>query len=335
MLLFNITFPSLYKISFLSILFFNMVINLTYSQQEGSYQEDFNKDGVPDTLEISYDGGSGFGGYYGQITDGDSGRTYELNTWGCFCDLKVVIPFPPEASLPEHKPFYKALAEKLFPEIHIEPDPTLDWIIQANLLAIAPDEDDLFDLILPVKSTWTTGQIQNPSKYQIIVDDRIIRFGYYSMEEPPNWINDSKEGYLVYYGNNHDLHLGKVVGDKGDLVLWKGKHSLMLQNGERESVLFITDGPLTSGPVRLRDPSISSVVSDGEFAIFTVSESPEPSFRIFIADLNSGMVARLKEPLLGFGGEIFVEENNLYNQNGQIVVEDLSKILSKIQRRNF
>jgi hypothetical protein len=323
------------KISFLSVSLFVCIINISHAQQEGSYSEDFNLDGVTDALYIWYDGGSGFGGYYGQVTNGATGKIYELNTWGCFCDIKLVVPFPPEASLPEHKPFYEALTDKLFPDIESKSDPTLDWIIQANLLAIVPENDDFYDLILPVRPSWNNGAIAKTSKYQLKIDDLMIKSAYHPIEELPSWIEDSKEGYLVYYGNNHDLHLERIEGDETESFLWKGKHSLILRKGDRESVLFITDNPLTSGPGRLRDPSISGVVSNGEFAIFTVSESPEPSFRIYVADLNSGMVARLKESLVGYGGKIFVEENNLYDQEGQIVVEDLSKIISNLIERSL
>jgi hypothetical protein len=249
--------------------------------------------------------------------------------------MKVVIPFPPEAGLPEHKPFYDALAEKLFPEIQAEPDPTLDWIIQANLKAIIPNKDDLFDLILPVRPSWSSRLIENPLKFQIKVDDVIIESAYHPMEEPPEWINVSKEGYLVYYGNNHDLHLEQIKEENGEAILWRGKHSLILKRGSDEAVLFVTDNALTSGPEKLRESSISGLVTSGGFAIFTVSESPEPSYRIFVADLNSGMVARLKETLSGYGGKIFVEENNIFDQEGNIVVEDISAILTNLLERNL
>ncbi len=323
------------KINFLSISLLVLIVNISHAQQEGDYSEDFNKDGIPDKMEIWYDGGSGFGGYYGHVKNGATGKIYELNTWGCFCDIKLVVPFPPEARLSEHKPFYDALAEKLFPDIQAEPDPTLDWIIQANLQAIIPVEDDLFDLILPVKPFWNNGPIGKISKYQLKIDDRMIKSAYHPIQEPPAWIDESKEGSLEYYGNNHDLHQEQINVEESDLILWRGKHSLILKNGSDEAVLFVTDHPLTSGPERLRDPSISSVVSNGEFAFFTVSETPEPAFRIFVSDLNTGRVARLKAPFFGYGGKISIEENKLYNQEGQIVVEDVSNVLTNLAERNF
>lgn len=324
-------FLKILGISFLMVQSFS-----SYGQVEGTFIEDFDQDGIADELEIKYDGGSGFGGYYGQVKNGATGKLYELNTWGCSCDIKTIVPLPPEASLPEHKLFYEALAEKLFPDIQANPDPTLDWIIQANLKATIPGGDDHFDLILPVKLNWVEGEIQKPLKYQVKVDDLIIASAYHPIEEPASWINESKEGYLVYFGNNHELHLEQIKGEESALILSRGKHSLILKNeAVEEAVLFVTDKPLTNGPERLRDQSITGLISNGEFAIFTVSESPEPSYRIFLADLNSGTLARLREPLSGYGGKIFIEENNLMNQDGKIVLEDVSKVITGLLGKNL
>jgi hypothetical protein len=320
--------------SFLSFTLLFLGFQNLQAQTDETEIKDFNQDGVNDTLKVWYDGGSGFGGYYVKAQNGKTGQIYEMDTWTCFCEIKTIVPLPPDFDSSENAPFYKAITSKLFPTIKDDIDPTLDWIIQANLKSIKPEDDSLFDLILPVELTWIGDKIQKPSNYQVLVDDLLIRTMYSPSKEPPSWIGEAKSGFLAYYPHNHELQVKALPSNMEGYSFLQGKHSLIYKNEDKEAVVFITDHSLTSGPERLRDPSLAHFESSGEYAFFTVSEASEPSYRIYLIHLNRGTIARLKQTLEGYSGNFGIEENNFFNAEGELVFENVSEVIVQFNLQN-
>lgn len=309
-------------------------VQSTIAQIEGVTMEDFNHDGVQDSLKVWYDGGSGFGGYYAKAINGKTGKIYELDTWDCFCEIRTIIPLPLESKNKEDAPFYKAIEHALFEDIRNEFDPTLEWIIQANLKAIVPDENEFFDLVLPVGLNWVDAEIQNPSNYQILIDDLLIKFMYSPSQEPEAWTSESQEGYLTYFPHNLKLRMKESQLNGAESMIIQGKHSLILNNIGKEAVLFITDHPLTSGPEKLREISISHFETNGEYLFFTLSEAPEPSYRIFLVHLKSGSIGRLNMSIEGYSGVFGIEEDNFFNSEGEVVIENISQLIASFNLLN-
>lgn len=320
--------------SFLSFIFLFLGFQNLQAQTAQTEIKDYNQDGVIDTLEVWYDGGSGSGGYYAKAQNGKTGQSYEMDTWGCFCEIKTIVPLPPDSDSSENAPFYKAITSKLFPTVKEDIDPTLEWIIQANIKSIKPEDESIFDLILPVQLNWIGNKIQKPSNYQVLVDDLLIKSMYSPIQEPPSWIDEAKNGYLAYYPHNHELQVKALPLDKEEYGILQGKHSMIYKNEDKEAVVFITDHSLTSGPERLRDPSIAHIESSGEYAFFTVSEAPEPSYRIFLIHLNSGTIARLNQTLEGYSGRFGIEEDNFFSAEGEVVFEDVSEVIVQFNLQN-
>ena len=74
-----------------------------WTQDTETIHEDFNGDGYNDALSCYYSGGSGFGGRYCELKNGATNEIYEVNTQGCFCQIKNAILIPPVLRKKENK----------------------------------------------------------------------------------------------------------------------------------------------------------------------------------------------------------------------------------------
>ncbi|MDL2228599.1 hypothetical protein LJC30_06910, partial [Odoribacter sp. OttesenSCG-928-L07] len=95
--------------------------------------EDFNNDGFRDTLTSFYDGGSGFGGNYIVLISGKTKERFELDDYGCFCDIKQIVLIPPELRKTSNKLFLETIKKELLPKKMNLPDASLQWLITANM----------------------------------------------------------------------------------------------------------------------------------------------------------------------------------------------------------
>lgn len=296
--------------------------------------KDIDQDGVLDTLITWYEGGSGFGGDFAKVVNGKTGEIFEMNDFASFAEIKKVVTLPPDFETEKKSPYYNALIDALFPSIITTPDITLDWIIRANHLAIIPENPGNLDLVLPISHVWSKNPILKPNNYQIKLSNLEVQILYHESMESPGYSQEVKTGYLSYLAHNHEFNLKKVQIEDSDFSIIKGKHSLILEKGENQSVLFITDYPLTSGPDKLRWESIGHIWGKGDYAFFSHSQASTPSFKLFIAHLPSGAVGRLKPELSGSDEYFVIEENNLYNNKGEVVLENVSQIIMQFNLLN-
>ncbi|MCH8234247.1 MAG: hypothetical protein IIB82_16615 [Bacteroidetes bacterium] len=85
-----------------------------WTQDTETIHEDFNGDGYTDALSCYYSGGSGFGGRYCELKNGATNEIYEVNTQGCFCQIKNAILIPPVLRKKENKSFLEAIKKNYY-----------------------------------------------------------------------------------------------------------------------------------------------------------------------------------------------------------------------------
>jgi hypothetical protein len=288
---------------------------LMTSQSAELIESDFNQDGSLDTLESYYDGGSGFGGTYVTLTDGRTQTKFELNSFGCFCDIKKVILIPQELYLPKNKPFLETIKTKLLPKKETEADPSLQWLISAHSNHSYLTDHPFFDLVIKSPPDWITGDIQIPETYSIEIDGEKIQALYTQETEYSDDIEySSDKAWLIYYGHNHNSNSKEnfvLAADSDYFKVYKTSHGLIIKKDDTYSWVFVSDHSLTGSPDRLRWESIGEVEIVGKYIIFRMVNSRDFSNPIFIINSESGKTARLNT--VDYIGEPFYIENNKIN----------------------
>ncbi len=307
------------------------------SQTAELIESDFNQDGSLDTLESYYDGGSGFGGTYVTLTDGRTQTKFELNSAGCFCDIKKVILIPQELYLPKNKPFLETIKTKLLPKKANEADPSLRWLITAHLNHNFLTEHPIFDLVIESLPYWITGEIQVPETYSIEIDvDKIHALYTQETEYPKDIEFSSDKAWLIYYGHNHNSNSKEnfvLAADSDHFKVYKTSHGLIVKKDDTYSWFFVSDHSLTGSPDRLRSESIGEVKIVGKYIIFRMINSRDFSNPIFIINSESGKTARLKTEDY-IGEPIKIEYNKIsitsYSGTNTIDIENLLNEFEKL-----
>lgn len=280
--------------------FFILLISpfLMTSQTVERIEKDLNQDGFHDILESYYDGGSGFGGTYVTLTDGSTVKKHEINSYGCFCDIKKVILIPQELLQNKNKPFLEALKSELLPKRATEADPSLQWLITAHLNHKFLIEHPIFDLVIESPIYWISGEMKLPGSYYIEIDGEKIQALYkQETEYPEDIIFSADQAWLNYYGHNHKSNSKEsfiLAAESDSFKAYKTSHGLVLQKDDAYSWVFVSDHNLTGSPDKLRWESIGEVEIMGKYIIFRMIHSREFSNPIFIINSENGKTARLK-----------------------------------------
>ena len=293
-----------------------------WSQDTETIHEDFNGDGFVDVLSCYYSEGSGFGGRYCELKNGASNEIYEVNTHGCFCEIKNAILIPPALRKEENKSFLEAIKRKLLPEWRDSADPSLQWIINANNSNYELSYNNYFDLILFSPTYWVEGNIELPRTYYIDLKGETLN-QLYDETELPDWYDqkmNEHEGWLIYYGHNHYRN---PTGDSLTLAdstrsykAYKTSHGLIIKNENSYAWIFVTDINLTGGPQKLRRESIKKVQIIDNYVIVEQSWKLSETNRIFVIDIETGICGRLKftsnflEPFIIENGKLLLEDTD-------------------------
>ncbi|MBK8492401.1 MAG: hypothetical protein IPL49_16320 [Saprospirales bacterium] len=229
---------------------------------------DFNRDGAPDTLSHFDDSGSGFGGRYITLSDGQSGARFELNTFGCFCEIRREVGFPQGLDTA----FRKAI-ETLFPPKKATPDGSLNWIIYGLDHRKEIENSTYFKEVIPFPNDWIAGPIELPSVYSLDL---------------------GADSLLIYYGHNHYDQNERGPGQDSltkvstspDYEVWKTQHGLLAKKGQAYKWIFVTDAALTGAPEKLRRASIGDVVIDGPYVFLQQNQSLDDTGVLWVIDLE-------------------------------------------------
>jgi hypothetical protein len=271
-----------------------------YSQRDLKISiEDFNKDGVIDTLKSFYEGGSGFGGRYVQLINGKNDELFELTNDGCFCEIKRTILIPPALSNPENKLFLEAIKNQLLPAKRNSPDASLDWIIKSSFSKVELDDNALFDLILDPKTTWINDEFEFPSNYYLELEGDSLSNLYTAYHEAPDWYDTAtNKGFLVYYSHNH---YRKQSGDSivradsnSHYKTFHTSHGVVVKKGDLYKWLFVSDFNLTGAPEKLRWESIKMLKLVDNYLIVLQDIPPASVQQLFVINIETGKTGRLK-----------------------------------------
>ncbi|MCD4665596.1 MAG: hypothetical protein K8R68_10020 [Bacteroidales bacterium] len=268
-------------------------------QNDDAILKDFNNDGYTDTLSSYYTGGSGFGGTYVTLVNGKTGENFELNNFGCFCNIKETILIPPKLKKESNKPFLDAIKNELLPEHRKSPDASLQWLITANLNHYEIPDNNYFDLFINSPTKWITGEIELPNTYYIDIKGETLHKLYFTESEKPSWYDSiTNEGWLVYYGHNHFRNENGdslVFADSSDAYqAFSTSHGVVLEKDNSYAWVFVTDFRLTGSPQKLRWESIGNVKIVENYVVIQLINSEYFLNPIFIIDIEGGFSGRLK-----------------------------------------
>lgn len=265
--------------------------------------DDFNKDGVVDTLKTFYKGGSSFGGNYAQIINGKTKDIYELNDDGCFCEIKHVVPIPPELNKDENRPFLETIKKHLLPKIKKAPDASLDWIINSSFANAEVDDNPFFDLIIDPQLSWNDDKLEYPSLYYTEIKGDTLTQLYSTPYEPPEWLyQKANKGFLIYYGHNHYRSKSgdslKLSASNATYKVFRTSHGVVVKKGNLHKWVFISDYPLTDAPEKLRWESIKTIKLFDKYLIVQQNLYPASIYRLFVINIETGICGRLKHEFL-------------------------------------
>lgn len=283
----------------LNCFFIFLFPTIVIGQNPKTIIKDFNNDGYIDTLKSYYDRGSSFGGTYVTLINGKTKENFELDDFGCFCDIKKIILIPPKLRKASNKPFLEVIKKELLPAKMNMPDASLQWLITANVNSKKLSDNIYYDLLIKAPPQWTSGKIKLPSTYYIDVKGDTLHKLYYTDTDIPKWY-DSKnnEGWLVYYGHNHFRNEKEdslvLVDTSPTYKVFRTSHGVVVKKGNSYVWIFVTDYRLTGAPEKLRRESIGKIKLVNRHIIVQLINSMEFSNPIFIIDIEKGISGRLR-----------------------------------------
>lgn len=310
---------------------------IVIGQNQKIIVNDFNNDAYVDTLISFYEGGSGFGGTYITLVNGKTGERFEMNDFGCFCDIKQIILIPPVLLLPENQSFFDAMKDELLPDNKKVPDASLQWLLTSHENYRTITDNPYYDLVVKTPISWNKSEIAIPGNYYIDIKmDTMQKFIDTVMEIPKWYEAKSQLGYLLYYGQNHfsnyDSKGLELVATSTEYKVFKSFHGIVIEKNNAYAWVFVTDYRLTGGPEKMRWESIGSVNLIGDFLFVQLISSETFFDPIFIIDLKTGICARLKPASNEWFYSYSIDDNKLivsYSQ-GKYTYE-LNKLISELK----
>lgn len=307
--------------------------------------KDINKDGVLDTLNSESRSGSSFGGRYVEITNGKTGEIYELNSAGCFCQIKNTILIPPILNKPENILFLDAIKSEMLPFEENSPDPSLQWIINGSYSNIELNNNAYFNQIIDPQINWTHGELKLPHTYYTLVEGDDLRKLYGSSFESPEWYNELEhnKGLLIYYAHNHYRNKSgdsiKLVDSNRTYKIYQTSHGVVVKKKDKYKWLFISDIELTSAPGKLRWESIRKVMLLNKYLIIQQKLQPAENDKLYVINIETGICGRIKFKLpnsMNFnenGKNAFIVEGKsiILNVEGKQVVFKLKDIFKELE----
>ncbi|MEM7573694.1 MAG: hypothetical protein AAF433_12365 [Bacteroidota bacterium] len=308
------------------------VLSLSAQRDTTLLVADYNEDGYPDSLRSWYSGGSGAGGRFVEMTDGQSGEQLSFNSCGSFGNFVQIIPIAEDI----YDRYYAFLAPILQAlaggRARVGTDPSLSWLGQmaTNLLQDTargpkppgdvwiPRAEDLryaltcgstndhpyFDRFLGGYELWETDSLIRPGiSTSIDIHPRLGALMYQFALDTSQLAADAYSFFLIYYGHNHfsreNPDFTELAANENYRIL-SSAHGLIAQrpNGDYKW-LFISQPGITRAPMKLRWPSISSVQLAGDYALLEQQFSVSQEAHLWVIDIPSGRLGKIREDLYG------------------------------------
>ncbi len=295
--------------------------------------EDFNKDGVEDRLNCSYEIGNSFGGGDCSITDGKTKNTFNLNTYASFNRIKKRVYVATALREKENEYFLYTLKKEMLPIFRATPDQSLLWIIYAGLHTNQLRESTYFDLRFNPKMAWRYEEPELPSTYFIEMNAATLSK---IVKEETNALvkknHTNKKDYLMYFGDSHSdatsesLSGFNSVAKNQSYEIFKTKHGVLVKKGATYKWLFVTDIDINDAPEKMRWASIEDVILHDKYVIFKQNVIPRDLVHIYIINIESGIGGRLK----------LDHDKQSYSKTDLIIIKDNSiQIGSTTKKKRF
>lgn len=320
----------------LILLLFCFHVFVVSGQFESVTNEDFNGDGIDDTLKCSFEVGSNFGGRDCQLIDGKTKKKHGLSSYGCFCKIKQQITVSPDLLKLENQTFLKLLKSEILPVQKLVADPTLQWLIDCAYASQTTGSDAVFNLIFKPKSNWRKGVIELPSTYYVKMPKDLL--GKLFPDANRSDGSEGGHGYLVYYG---DTHFSTNSNTKQDLIevtgndtykIFKTGHGVLVKKKEAYKWLFISDNDQNGSPSKLRWASIAQIILLEKHIIIEQSLAPDSIYNIYLIDIETGIGGRLRIDFDYFKG---IDINDLSHQERFSVKDNEIRIGPKHNQLKF
>lgn len=292
---------------FLTILVFIISVPLFGQRDTILKISDFNEDGYIDTLKSYYDGGSGFGGRYVKIANGKSDEIYEINSSGCFCEIRSTILVPPVLLESKNISFLEAIKNQLLPKRQNTADPSLDWIIKGSFHHQELDSNIYFDLIIDPQTPWTEKKMEIQENYYMEIKNDSLGKVYSTPYETPDWyVKGEGKGFLIYNSNQHGNNPGTefLLSDSNSLYqVYRTKHGVVVQKGNLHKWVFISDYPLTDAPEKLRWESIGKVILMDHYLFIQQKLTLDNASHLYMLDIETGTCGRFNQYMFDSDGK--------------------------------
>ncbi|WP_147406143.1 hypothetical protein [Aquimarina sp. BL5] len=280
------------------LIIFLLLVGSMYAQSHKEYPpviEDFNKDKVLDTLYSFYESGSTFGGTDVKIVNGKTAEVYEFSDYSCYCQMKSVYLVPSILNKPENQPFLSVIQKRLFPVIKKNPDPSLQWIINGYSSNQKLSQNEYFNLIIHPKIHWSTKKIKIPEEnYSLILEGDELDI--FQNEEDSLSLGDRGKAFLRYCGRCllYNKPSPELVANTDTYKVYKTSHGIFVEKEGLQKWVLVNDIGLTGSPEKLRWDSIIQVVLIDRYLIVQFSGAPDVFDNIFVTNIETGVVGRLK-----------------------------------------
>lgn len=273
---------------------------------------DFNGDGVRDTLREHDNGGSLFSFSSLQLTDGNTGAVFTLETESYFGSFRTPVYVPPALADPRQAPFLSAMLAWL-PPLRPGPDPSLRWILHGLYYRTDDKHHPVFDKKIQFPNDWLPGEPTQPDIYtlEISPDSLLALPGVESTDYEPWKKEPGARYFLIYWGHSH---YGPCRREKtpftqllasGEYAVWATCHGLVVSNAGRHKWVFVSETGITGAPAKLRWPSIGPVAMQGKYLFLQhlPDEAYDGQSRVWVIDVEDGVCARFRDPVRSFALE--------------------------------
>ncbi len=321
------------------LLFFFLFVLSVSAQHSSVISEDYNDDGIEDTLKCSYEIGSNFGGRDCQLIDGKTQTKFGLSNYGCFCKIKQHIAISPELTRPENSAFFDILKREILPIKKQTPDASLQWLINSSFASHVVKDNPNLDLIFNPDIKWSIDAPEAPSTYYIQMStDSLIKLVPNKNKVRRQDKQSHYQGFLIYYGDTHFSTRNRIernfieVDENETYKMLRTGHGILAKKGILNKWLFVTDIDINGSPSKLRWQSIEQIVMVDNLIVVKQSLAPDVLYNIYVIDIETGVGGRLK---IDFDFFDDTEISDLSHEERFSVVDDTVHIGSSDKQLKF
>ena len=294
------------------LLFFIFLKGTAQYKERESIIEDFNKDGVKDTLRYNY---NHEGHTITNIINGKTNESLQNDYFYYFGETVFLNSLSPNFFQKENKYFLKTLKKHWFSnDERKENDASLHWILNSiKSKKELPDNDNpYFNLIINPKSKWSLDKIELPNAYYRSLSKKEVFDIYgneitkkinteYQSKKHKNHLEkffNTSNYFLSYIPSLLDGEIIQPTGFKSTIKsntykIHKIKHAVSVKKGKESKWLFITN-LITGAPQKLRWASIGKIQIVDTYVILEHQSPLSGENAIYIINIETGICGKLK-----------------------------------------